>query len=124
MLRQKLQDHMDLRVVREEQQARGHRAPMTGTDGDHQDPAGDRARKDTGHAVRHSRSLAKLAAVEAARGSFDAAHDAVTRRLGPVIGKRQHEQSVAGAAVDIPAFYAARIPEPCTSRMLACLSVS
>jgi hypothetical protein len=31
------------------------------------------------------------AALEAARGSFDAAHAAVTRRCGPVIGKRQLE---------------------------------
>jgi hypothetical protein len=27
-------------------------------------------------------------------------------------------QAVTGAAADIPAFYAARIPEPCTSAML------
>ena len=71
---------------------------------------------------RHSHSLAELAAIEAARGSFDAAHDAVTRRCGPVIGKRQLEQAVTAAAVDIPAFYAARIPQPCTSRTLVVLS--
>ena len=73
-------------------------------------------------AGRHSHSLAELAAIEAARGSFDAAHDAVTRRCGPVIGKRQLEQAVTAAAVDIPAFYAARIPQPCTSRTLVVLS--
>jgi hypothetical protein len=73
-------------------------------------------------AGRHSHSLAELAAIEAARGSFDAAHDAVTRRCGPVIGKRQLERAVTGAAVDIPAFCAARIPEPCTSRTLVVLS--
>ena len=65
-------------------------------------------------AGRHSHTLAKLAAVEAARGSFDAAHAAITRRCGKVIGKRQLEESVVRAAADIPAFYAARIPEPCT----------
>ena len=59
---------------------------------------------------------------EAARGSFEAAHAAVTSRCGPVIGKRQAEQAVVHAAADIPAFYAARVPEPCTSSMLVVLS--
>jgi hypothetical protein len=72
-------------------------------------------------AGRHSRSLAKLAALEAARGSFDAAHAAVARRCGPVIGKRQLEQAVTAAAADIPAFYAARVPEPCTPETLLVL---
>jgi hypothetical protein len=35
-----------------------------------------------------------------------------------VIGKRQLEQAVTAAAVDIPAFYAARIPQPCTSPLV------
>ena len=39
-------------------------------------------------ASRHSHTLARLAALEAARGSFEAAHAAITRRCGPVIGKR------------------------------------
>jgi hypothetical protein len=152
VLRQLLQDHYDLRAVREERQARQQRAPATGTD------QITRTRLETGHgrllatlfgtvrvtrcawrrpgtanycpadaalslpAGRHSHSLAKLAAIEAARGSFGAAHDAVTRRCGPVIGKRQLEQAVTGAAADIPAFYAARIPEPCTPGTLLVLS--
>lgn len=49
----------------------------------------------------HSHSLAKLAVLEAARGSFDDAHDAVARRCGPVIGKRQLGQAVMPAAVDM-----------------------
>ena len=73
-------------------------------------------------AGRHSHTLAKLAALEAARGSFDAAHDAIARRCGPVIGKRQIEESVVHAAADIPAFYAARVPEPCTPGTLVVLS--
>lgn len=73
-------------------------------------------------AGRHSHSLARLAVTEAARGSSGAAHDAVTRRCGLVTGKRQLEQAVTGAAADIPAFYAARIPEPCTPGMLLVLS--
>ncbi|MGH3253209.1 MAG: hypothetical protein ACRDOI_44300 [Trebonia sp.] len=73
-------------------------------------------------AGRHSHSLARLAALEAARGSFDGAHDAIARRCGPVIGKRQIEESVVEAAGDIPAFYAARVPEPCTPETLLVLS--
>jgi hypothetical protein len=39
-------------------------------------------------AGRHSHTLAKLAALEAARGSFEAAHDAIARRCGPVRSTR------------------------------------
>jgi hypothetical protein len=60
-------------------------------------------------ACRPSHALARLAAVEAARGSFEAAHAAVTRRCGPVIGKRRVEQAVVSAAADIAAFYAALV---------------
>ena len=153
VIRQLLQDHYDLRALREEQQAREQRAPAAGTDGI------TRTRLETGHgrclatlfgtvtvtrcawrkpgapdylpadaalslpAGRHSHSLAKLAAVEAARGSFEAAHAAVARRCGPVIGKRQIEESRdVRSAADIPAFYAARVPEPCTSSALLVLS--
>jgi hypothetical protein len=152
VLRQLLQDHFDLRQVREEQQARECRVPVTGTDGI------TRTRLETGHgralatlfgtvrvtrcawrkpgtanfcpadaaltlpAGRHSHSLAKLAAIEAARGSFGAAHDAVGRRCGPVIGKRQLEEAVVHAAADIPDFCAARIPEPCTPGTLLIMS--
>jgi hypothetical protein len=152
VIRQLLQDHCDLRKMREEQQAREDRAPAAGPDGI------ARTRLETGHgrllatlfgtvtvtrcawrvpgasnwcpadaalslpAGRHSHSLAKLAAVEAARGSFGAAHDAIARRCGNVIGKRQLEQAVTGAAAGIPAFYAARIPEPRTPGTLLVLS--
>jgi hypothetical protein len=152
MTRQLLQDHYDLRAIREEQQARQDPAPAEGTDGI------TRTRLETGHgrllatlfgtvnvtrcawrkpgapdycpadaalslpAGRHSHTLAKLAALEAARGSFDSAHDAITRRCGPVIGKRQIEESVVNAAAGIPAFYAARIPEPCAPGTLVIVS--
>ena len=152
VLRQLLQDHFDLRAAREEQQARERRAPATGPDkitrtrletghgrllatlfgtvrvtrcawrkpgAPNWRPADAALSLPAG---RHSHSLAKLAALEAARGSFDAAHAAVTRRCGPVIGKRQLEQAVTGAAADIPAFYAARVPEPCTAGTLLVLS--
>jgi hypothetical protein len=152
ILRQLLQDHLDLRAAREEQAARRDHPAATGTDGT------TRTRLEAGHhrllatlsgtvrvqrcawrrpgagnfcpadaalslpASRHSHSVAKLAAIEAARGSFDAAHEAITRRCGPVIGKRQAEDAVVHAAIDIPAFYAARISPPCTSGTLLVLS--
>lgn len=147
-----LQDHYDLRAMREEQQARKHPGPVAGPDGI------TRTRLETGHgrklatlfgtvtvrrcawrkpgapdylpadaalslpAVRHSHTLAELAAIEAPRGSFDEAHDAIARRCGNVIGKRQIEDSVVNAAADIPAFYAARVPEPCTPASLVVMS--
>jgi hypothetical protein len=152
VVRQLLQDHFDLRRIREEQQAREHPGPVDGADGI------TRARLEAGHgrllatlfgtvtvtrcawrkpgapdylpadavlslpAGRHSHTLAKLAALEAARGSFEAAHAAIARRCGPVIGKRQIEDSVVRSAAGIPAFYAARVPEPCTPAALLVLS--
>jgi hypothetical protein len=149
---QLLQDHYDLRALREEQQARMHPAPVTGTDGI------TRTRLETGHARhlatlfgtvtvtrcawrksgvpdylpadaalslpagRHSHTLAKLAALESARSSFESAHDAIARRCGPVIGKRQIEESIVNAAADAPGFYAARVPEPCSPGTLVVLS--
>src|SRR6266853_986850 len=125
---QLLQDHYDLRALREEQQARKHPAPVAGTGGI------TRTRLETGHgrllatlfgtvtvtrcawrkpgapdylpadaalsmpAGRHSHTLAKLAALEAARSSFESAHDAIARRCGPVIGKRQAGESVVRSA--------------------------
>jgi hypothetical protein len=66
-------------------------------------------------APRHSHTLARLAAVEAARGSFETAHAAITTHCGRVIGKWQIEQAVVAAAADIAAFYATRMPVPCTA---------
>ena len=152
VMRQLLQDHYDLRTAREEQQAREQRAPATGPDGItrtrletghgrllatlfgtvrvtrcawRKPGAGNWCPADAALSLpagRHSHSLAKLAALEAARGSFEAAHAAIARRCGPVIGKRQLEQAVTAAAADIPAFYAARVPEPCTPPTLVVLS--
>jgi hypothetical protein len=152
VLRQMVQDHLDLRAAGEEQAAREHGTPAVGADGI------PRARLETGHhrllstlfgtvqvrrcawrrpgagnlypadaalslpAPRHSHTLARLAVLEAARGSFEAAHAAITGRCGPVIGKRQVEQAVVHAAADIAAFYAARIPMPCTAQTLLVIS--
>ena len=73
-------------------------------------------------AERHSHGLRRLAVCEAVRGSYDTAKAVIDRRCGPVAGKRQMEQLVQAAAVDIGAFYAQRVPMPCTSEVLLVLS--
>ena len=54
---------------------------------------------------KHSHGLRKLAAIEAARGSIDAAGAAITRATGVTIGKRQLEQMIGRAAAHVDAFY-------------------
>jgi hypothetical protein len=150
--RQLLQDHLDLRAAREEQAVRQHHVPATGADGVTRNRvetghgrllatlfgtvqvtrcawrrpgAPSLCPADAAlslPACRPSHALARLAAVEAVRGSSGAAHAAITRRCGPVMGKRQVEQAVVSAACDIAAFYAARIPVPCTASTLLVLS--
>jgi hypothetical protein len=150
--RQLLQDHLNLRAAREEQAAREHHMAAAGADGitrtrletgHHRQLAtlfgtvqvtrcawrrpgapnlcpADAALSLP--ACRPSHALARLAAVEAVRGSFETAHAAITRRCGPVMGKRQVEQAVIAAAGDIAAFYAARVPVPCTVSTLLVIS--
>jgi hypothetical protein len=150
--RQLLQDHLDLRAAREERAAREHRPAAKGADGitrSRLETGHDRLlaslfgtvrvtrcawrRPGAGNfcpadaalslpACRPSHAVARLAVLEAARGSFEAAHAAVTRRCGPVIGKRQVEQAVVSAAGDIAAFYDARVPVPCTAPTLLVIS--
>src|SRR5258708_18081567 len=71
---------------------------------------------------RHSHGLRRAAVREAVRGSCDTAKAAVDRRCGKVAGKRQIEELVKAAAVDVGAFYAQRVPVPCTSEVLLVLS--
>jgi hypothetical protein len=61
---------------------------------------------------KHSHGLRKLAAVEAARGSVEAACAAVTRATGVQIGKRQAEGLVRRSAIDVDAFYLWRVVLP------------
>ena len=61
---------------------------------------------------KHSHGLRKLAAVEAARGSIEAAGDAVARATGVRIGKRQLEELARRAAADVEAFYLQRVTGP------------
>jgi hypothetical protein len=71
----------------------------------------------------HSHTLKRRAATEAVRGSFDAAHTAITQACGKVAGKRQVEQLTVAAAADIDAFYQAAAPMPSSDQTLLCLSV-
>jgi hypothetical protein len=149
LLRQLLQEHLDLRAERERAACA---AVVAGPDGRL------RTRRESGHqrllatlfgtvtvtrcayrapgAVnvypadvalslpdrRHSHGLAKLAVLEAVRGSFDDAKTAIARRCGPVTGKRQLEQMVVTAAADINAFYSGQAPQPCTNSTVLALS--
>jgi hypothetical protein len=61
---------------------------------------------------KHSHGLRKLAAIEAARGSMDAAGAAVTRATGVTIGKRQLEDLARRAAAHVEAFYLQRAIDP------------
>lgn len=68
-------------------------------------------------AGRHSLGVRRLAVLEAVRGSFDHAGAAIERRCGKVVGKRRLATLVVEAAMDVAAFYAAKIPVPCTRDM-------
>ncbi len=61
---------------------------------------------------KHSHGLRKLAAVESARGSHEAACDAVARATGVRIGKRQLEELARRAAAHVEAFYLQRVISP------------
>jgi hypothetical protein len=59
---------------------------------------------------RHSHGLRKLTALEAARGSFQDATDAILRQTGQLLGKRQVEELASLAAMDFEDFYETRRP--------------
>src|SRR6266496_5729376 len=145
LLRQLLQDHLDLRQLREERAVRDRPALVTGADGV------TRRAVETGHSRllatvfgtvtvgrcawralgqrniypadaalglprgRHSHGLRRLAVLEAVRGSFDQATEAIGRRCGQVVGKRGVEQLTVAAAADIDAFSQAVVPQPSRS---------
>ncbi len=146
LLRQLLQDHLDLRAAREER-----REQVTGSD------QVTRTRAERGHSralatvlgevqvsriayraagtpnlhpadaelnlpeEKHSHGLRKLAAAESARGSFEDVGAAISRATGVRVGKRQAEQLARAAAADIDAFYAARRPGPAADAVLLVL---
>ncbi|MFE3281270.1 ISKra4 family transposase [Nocardia sp. NPDC059239] len=150
LLRQLLQDHLDLRADREE-------TALTAARDGGRLPAG-RHRLERGHSRalatvvgtvqvrrcavralgqpniypadaalslpvgRHSHGLRKQAVLEAVRSSYDTTHSAISSRCGPVAGKRQLEDLVAAAAVDIDDFYTTRTPQPATRETLLVLT--
>jgi hypothetical protein len=59
---------------------------------------------------RHSHGLRKLTALEAARGSFQDATDAISRQTGQLLGKRQVEELASLASMDFEDFYETRRP--------------
>lgn len=71
----------------------------------------------------HSHGVAKLAAVEAARGSFAEACERVNALTGAGAGHRQIQELAIEAAADIDAFYDALVPAPCTAATLLVMSV-
>jgi hypothetical protein len=54
---------------------------------------------------RHSHGLRELAAIESSRGSFAEAKEAIARATGVVIGQRQVEQLAQSASSHVEAFY-------------------
>ena len=61
---------------------------------------------------KHSHGLRKMAAIEAARGSMEAAGAAITRAAGVTIGKRQVEELSRRCAAHVEAFYLQRAVSP------------
>jgi hypothetical protein len=61
---------------------------------------------------KHSHGLRKMAAIEAARGSMEAAGAAITRATGVTIGKRQAEELARRCAAHVEAFYLQRAVSP------------
>jgi len=64
-------------------------------------------------AERHSHGLRRLAAVEATRGSFAEAARSIEQATGQRLGNRQVEQLTQRAAVDFDGFYATRSQPLC-----------
>jgi hypothetical protein len=61
---------------------------------------------------KHSHGLRRLASIEAARGSMEAAGAAITRATGVTMGKRQLEELARRCAAHVEAFYLWRMIEP------------
>src|SRR6266511_2439875 len=143
LLRQLLQDSLDLRAVREERlaavvDADGYRRGRA--EGGHERGLATRfgpvnvariAYRARGRAnlhpadaalnlpvEKHSHGLRKLAAVEAARGSFADASAAIGRATGVRLGRRQVEELAARAAIDVDGFYTAHAPAPAPDDVL------
>ncbi|WP_329331414.1 hypothetical protein OG866_01425 [Streptomyces sp. NBC_00663] len=63
--------------------------------------------------VRARRTLAsEVVDIEALLGSYDQATVAIEDRCGKALGKRQAEELVVAAAVDVDDFYRCTVPPP------------
>lgn len=147
LMRALLQDHADLRAVREQRGAEvvgADAVVRTRVEGGHTRglatvfgpiTVGRRAYRARGArnlypadaawnmpVGLHSHGLARLVAVESARGSFESAQAAIDRATGVRVGKRQVEDLAVAAAVDIEAFYTARKPVPAGAEALLVLT--
>jgi hypothetical protein len=71
----------------------------------------------------HSHGLARLAALESARGSFADNCERINAVTGSGIGHRQVQELAVSAAADIDAFYDALVPAACTDTTPLILSV-
>lgn len=146
LMRQLYQDHLDLRASREQQMR------VVAADGRaHASVQADRERRvatvfgEVTHtrmayrrhaspnlhpadgalnlpAERHSHGLRRMAATEAARGSFDDATAVIRQATGCGLGKRQVEQLAVRAAADVEAYYASRDREPVAATDVLVLS--
>jgi len=129
LLRQGLQDHLDLRALRETRvevhdvtgRSRSpepkHTRILTTVVGDVTAERMAYRRRECSNlhpadgvlnlpVEQHSHGIRELAAVESSRGSFDEARKAIQRATGVVLGKRQVEELTQRSAVDVEAFYA------------------
>ena len=73
---------------------------------------------------RHSHGLRKLAAAQAARGSFQDAVEAIERSTGQQLGRRQVQELAQLAAVDFEDFYEARRPKRSKAGQLLVLAAA
>jgi hypothetical protein len=71
---------------------------------------------------KYSHEVRRMAAEESARSSFDEATEAIEKRTGAHVPKRQVEELTVRAAQDFDAFYADRLREPETGDQLLVLS--
>ncbi len=71
---------------------------------------------------KHSHGLRRLAAIEAARGSFEQARAALARASGVRVGTRQLQALTLAAATDVADFYAQQEPTTCPDTDLLILT--
>lgn len=141
LVRQLYQDHLDLRAAREQRLSNVVDAEGVGRgniEADHVRPLqtifgavevtriayrrrGERNLYPADAALNlprelHSHGLRELSAVEASRGSFAEAREAIERASGVRLGKRQLEQLTVRAAADFEAFYSRPMRSPSTAR--------